>query len=217
MQAIGSYFLKGVGITVTEELLSVPEVGDRLGVSVYTVRRWIKSGDLLAYRPGKEYRIRESDLEKFLEAHGPKVAAPSSPVVPNEEERRLRYLRALELFATSMESRWAAKVERDVFSEMEFEDGVAALTDLESAYIKGIGTDLFKALRTHAITLANAEQETLNSVKDSIDAWHRTMWRAYDALRARGTADVARLADYRKRLRADDGATLGPPEQAAGE
>ena len=46
--------------------MKIPEVGDRLGVSVYTVRRWIKSGDLPAYRPGKEYRIRESDLEEFM-------------------------------------------------------------------------------------------------------------------------------------------------------
>jgi excisionase family DNA binding protein len=54
--------------TSTEELLSPQEAADRLGVSVYTVRRWIKDGKLRAFRPGKEYRLREPDLEEFLRA-----------------------------------------------------------------------------------------------------------------------------------------------------
>jgi excisionase family DNA binding protein len=48
--------------------LPLPEAAERLGVSVYTVRRWIKDGKLKAFRPGKEYRIREADLEEFLAA-----------------------------------------------------------------------------------------------------------------------------------------------------
>jgi excisionase family DNA binding protein len=81
--------------TATEELLSLPEAADRLGVSVYTVRRWIKDGKLRAFKPGKEYRIREVDLEEFLQAREvrPKGPAPHSPEQPSlngllEEERR---------------------------------------------------------------------------------------------------------------------------------
>ena len=59
---------KGVVDTATEELLSPQEAGDRLGVSVYTVRRWIKEGKLRAFRPGKEYRVRVADLEEFFAA-----------------------------------------------------------------------------------------------------------------------------------------------------
>jgi excisionase family DNA binding protein len=51
-----------------EELLSPEEVGERLGVSVYTVRRWIKEGKLRGFKPGKEYRVRVADLEEFFRA-----------------------------------------------------------------------------------------------------------------------------------------------------
>jgi excisionase family DNA binding protein len=73
-----------VVITANEEFLSPEEVGDRLGVSVYTVRRWVKAGQLRAFKPGKEYRVRESDLEEFLAAREvrPKVEAP-----PEEGQR----------------------------------------------------------------------------------------------------------------------------------
>ncbi len=235
MQAIGRYFLKGAEIAATEELLSVPEVGDRLGVSVYTVRRWIKSGDLLAYRPGKEYRVRESDLEKFLEAHRPKVAAPPSPEAPDEGERRLRYLHVLETFATSMESQWSAKVQGGVFSEEEFDDGVAVLTDFEGAYVKGVGIDLLAALRAYegslsddfpeakaielrarALSLPEAELEALISTKDALDAWHLTLWHAYDALKERDAANVVKLDNWRKRLQAAESKALEESEQASG-
>jgi excisionase family DNA binding protein len=44
---------------------------------VQTVRRWIKSGKLKAYKPGREYRILSSDLDEFLEARSsPKARAP---------------------------------------------------------------------------------------------------------------------------------------------
>jgi excisionase family DNA binding protein len=69
--------------TANEELLSPEQAGERLGVSVYTVRRWIKEGKLRAFRPGKEYRIREADLEEFLRAREvrPKVTS-GSPFEP---------------------------------------------------------------------------------------------------------------------------------------
>ena len=69
--------------TATEELLLLQEAADRLGVSVYTVRRWIKEGKLRAFKPGKEYRIREADLEEFLRAREVRPKAPRrSPYEP---------------------------------------------------------------------------------------------------------------------------------------
>ena len=50
-----------------ERLYSLEEVAERLGVSERTVRRWVKAGDLPAYKPGREYRIKPADLEEFLE------------------------------------------------------------------------------------------------------------------------------------------------------
>jgi excisionase family DNA binding protein len=80
--------------TATEEFLSPEEVGERIGVSVYTVRRWVKTGQLRAFKPGKEYRIQKSDLEEFLRAREVRPKAPRrSPSEPSfndvlEEERR---------------------------------------------------------------------------------------------------------------------------------
>ncbi len=69
-------------------------IADELGVDVQTVRRWIQSGRLRAFKPGKEYRVREADLEEFLAAREvrPKGSAPS-PLEPSlfnglEGERR---------------------------------------------------------------------------------------------------------------------------------
>jgi excisionase family DNA binding protein len=82
---------------VASKFRDVQNVADELGVDVQTVRRWIHAGRLPAVRPGKEYRIREADLEEFLAAREvrPKGRA-SSPLEPSllnglEEERRIDF------------------------------------------------------------------------------------------------------------------------------
>lgn len=49
-----------------QSFLTPQEVSDLLRVSVYTVRRWIKEGDLPAYKVGRLWRIRKVDLDKWL-------------------------------------------------------------------------------------------------------------------------------------------------------
>ena len=56
-------------LQVDERYATLPEVAERLKVSRRTVYRWIKSGELSAYQFGREYRITESALKEFLEAH----------------------------------------------------------------------------------------------------------------------------------------------------
>jgi excisionase family DNA binding protein len=56
-------------LKVDERYLTLPEVADQLKVSRRTVYRWIKSGELNAYQFGRDYRITESALKDFLEAH----------------------------------------------------------------------------------------------------------------------------------------------------
>ena len=56
-------------LKVDERYATLPEVAERLKVSRRTVYRWIKSGDLEAYQFGREYRITDSALKEFLEAH----------------------------------------------------------------------------------------------------------------------------------------------------
>lgn len=47
-------------------LLTIPDVAERLQVSVKTVRRWIVSGDLPTVRLGRQIRIQPKDLDIFL-------------------------------------------------------------------------------------------------------------------------------------------------------
>jgi excisionase family DNA binding protein len=67
-----------------ERYLSLQEVGDELGVSDQTVRRWVKAGELAAYKPGKEYRIKGSDLEEFLKTR--EVSPKAQPSLPSLED-----------------------------------------------------------------------------------------------------------------------------------
>jgi putative molybdopterin biosynthesis protein len=55
-------------VTELERFYSVEEIAGRLQVSEQTVRRWVKGGRLAAFKPGKELRIRPSDLKEFLES-----------------------------------------------------------------------------------------------------------------------------------------------------
>jgi len=89
-------------------------IADELGVDVQTVRRWIQSGKLRAFKPGKEYRVREADLEEFLAAREvrPKGPAPS-PLEPSllnglENERRASPVFADALITTA---EWLASLE----------------------------------------------------------------------------------------------------------
>jgi excisionase family DNA binding protein len=52
---------------MSDELLTVERVAEELSVHPKTVRTWIRKGKLVAVDLGKEYRVRRSDLDKFLE------------------------------------------------------------------------------------------------------------------------------------------------------
>lgn len=53
-----------------ESMYTVQEVADQLKANPETVRRWLRQGKLKGVMPGGQklgYRIRESDLRRFLE------------------------------------------------------------------------------------------------------------------------------------------------------
>ncbi len=50
-----------------ERYLSPDDVAHKLNVKPLTVRRWLKSGKLKGLKVGRLWRIRESELEAFLE------------------------------------------------------------------------------------------------------------------------------------------------------
>jgi len=56
-----------------DRLLTVGEVAATMAVSNMTVYRLIKSGQLAAIRVGKNYRIRESEVDRYLSDRSVKV------------------------------------------------------------------------------------------------------------------------------------------------
>lgn len=50
-----------------EEYYTIEEVAKMLKIVYLTVYRWIRAGRLNAVKAGKQYRIKMSDLNKFLE------------------------------------------------------------------------------------------------------------------------------------------------------
>jgi excisionase family DNA binding protein len=63
---------------MAQELYSVDEVADLLGLHVKTVRAYVREGKLRAVRIGKQYRIARQDLEALT---GQSAAALERPAV----------------------------------------------------------------------------------------------------------------------------------------
>ncbi len=52
---------------VNEQLLTPPQVAERLQVTERTVYQWLRDGRLVGLKLGRLWRIRPEDLEAFLE------------------------------------------------------------------------------------------------------------------------------------------------------
>lgn len=61
---------------MSDELINLTEAAQRLGVEMTTARRWVKQGKLPGYKlGGRTYRIKATDVEKFLESRRVRPAA----------------------------------------------------------------------------------------------------------------------------------------------
>jgi len=47
-------------------LYTLPEIGEKLNLTVFTLRNYIKTGKLKAVKMGKSYRVEETALKDFL-------------------------------------------------------------------------------------------------------------------------------------------------------
>lgn len=52
-----------------EQYYSIAEVAKTLKVAYLTVYRWIHSGKLIAYKAGKQYRVKKTDLDSFVTSY----------------------------------------------------------------------------------------------------------------------------------------------------
>ncbi len=50
-----------------KEWYSPQEIADLLGLKVDTIREYIRKKELIAYRFGRDYRVKKEDYEKFLQ------------------------------------------------------------------------------------------------------------------------------------------------------
>lgn len=69
---------------MTQELYSVDQVSERLGLHVRTVRNYVRDGRLKAVRIGKQYRIAQQDLDALT---GQATAPPASNVSVDPDQR----------------------------------------------------------------------------------------------------------------------------------
>jgi excisionase family DNA binding protein len=56
-------------MAIQREYLSPNEIGEYLGVSPFTIRRYIKLGELKAVKLLGGFRVHRNDLQAFLKAH----------------------------------------------------------------------------------------------------------------------------------------------------
>ena len=56
-------------MAVQREYLSPNEIAELLGVSPFTIRRYIKLGELKAVKLLGGFRVHRDDLQRFLKAH----------------------------------------------------------------------------------------------------------------------------------------------------
>ncbi len=68
---------------MTAPLLTVAEVAELFRVSSMTVYRLIRNGELPAVRVGRSYRVREDDLQAYLQAQ---VVDPADMDLPDARQ-----------------------------------------------------------------------------------------------------------------------------------
>lgn len=56
-----------MNVMKNDMVFSSKEVAEKFKVTYLTVFRWIKSGKLKAFKVGKQYRVKQEDLEAFIE------------------------------------------------------------------------------------------------------------------------------------------------------
>jgi len=89
------------------DYLKIPELARRLDVSEKTARRYIKAGVLPSRFIGGAFRVKEEDLERYVEAAryepGKAEAPPSQDPLPNGGSEERRALEALDTHLDRLE------------------------------------------------------------------------------------------------------------------
>jgi excisionase family DNA binding protein len=117
-------------------------IAEELGVDVQTVRRWIQSGRLRAFKPGKEYRVREGDLEEFLAAREVRPKGQAESQRPSLDQVR-------DVFAPLADglnrycARWEGKLPNLQGTSEEVEDFFFDVQDLRAIIMRTLEDELY--------------------------------------------------------------------------
>ena len=87
---------------MTDEMLSVEHVAERLGLHVRTVRNYIRDGRLQAVRIGKQYRIAREHLEALT---GSPASAPGGEKEPGHRHVEVSSIVQIEAISFDAASR----------------------------------------------------------------------------------------------------------------
>jgi len=71
-----------------EDLLTVKEVAAKLKVTERAVLDWLRAGQLRGLRAGKKWRIREADLDAFLQTPYEAPKRRRKPTAPAKAKRQ---------------------------------------------------------------------------------------------------------------------------------
>lgn len=114
-----------------QELYSIDQVAERLGLHVRTVRAYVRDGRLKATRIGKQYRIGRADLEAFT----------GHPVGPTEREtvRRTRHVEVTSIVQIDAISPEAAERMVETLAASERGRAEAGSLRVESLYFDELG------------------------------------------------------------------------------
>jgi site-specific DNA recombinase len=74
-------------LVADEKLLTPEEVAERVQVAHLTVMGWLRKGKLKGVKAGRFWRIRERDLEAFLETQPPRAPSPNLDAINEAIER----------------------------------------------------------------------------------------------------------------------------------
>jgi excisionase family DNA binding protein len=175
---------------VEERHLSLSEVAERLDKSERTIRRWIKSGKLKAYKPGRDYLIPESAIAELIEGSEvfPKLQAPlpldlwaAGPEDEHAQRRLLPYVRPWFELWNSLSEGWQAAAESGTLT-------VGAAQDATKMHEK-----IMAAMN---MVLHQLESEGIDPMTGPIgEGLHESMLRLASAHEAMGIARVQHLEE----------------------
>ncbi len=179
-----------------ERHLSLSEVAELMEVAERTVRRWIKSGRLKAYKPGRDYRIPESAVKDFIERSEAYPKAPAPPPLElekqrgGEEERHSVYLEVFKKHMARRASAWDQQADEE--SSRFFADWRTS-----AAYAGEVIGEAFVLTRTvvrelcPAIDQDFAPEDAVREQRELVDAV-KNMLKVVDKVRARGAPALER-------------------------